>query len=213
MTTLSGDPTDVPASHDNGRCASARHTPDHGAPRRGIAGAGTDEQLGNAHRACRPEAVNLAPGAGNLLDVRSTHRCFQIAPGSGDLKRFGLDLAEDLAQALNRLQLPVLHDVRPVQVAYARTRIGRAKPFVLTAASPENLAPITRPWKRIEVVLVTRTLHSSPAGYGIVLALWGIGATLGSALVSRLRHLPLTGLLAGSFVIMAISYLGMGHRG
>jgi predicted MFS family arabinose efflux permease len=39
----------------------------------------------------------------------------------------------------------------------------------------------------LEVVLVTHTLHASSASCGLVLALWGIGATLGSALVARLR--------------------------
>jgi hypothetical protein len=40
----------------------------------------------------------------------------------------------------------------------------------------------------IEIVLVTRTLHASPAPLGAVLALWGIGAAAGSALLPRLRH-------------------------
>ena len=62
----------------------------------------------------------------------------------------------------------------------------------------------------LEVVLVTRTLGASAAAYGTVLALWGVGATLGSALVPRLRHLPLIPLVATTFVLMAVAYIGMG---
>jgi hypothetical protein len=62
----------------------------------------------------------------------------------------------------------------------------------------------------IEIVLVTHTLHASAASFGTVLAAWGIGAAVGSALVPRLRHRPLLPLVAGSFVLMGASYLGMG---
>jgi Transmembrane secretion effector len=62
----------------------------------------------------------------------------------------------------------------------------------------------------LEVVLVTRTLHANAGCLGTVLASWGIGATVGSAAVTRLRDRPLLPLLAFAFVLMAISYLGMG---
>ena len=62
----------------------------------------------------------------------------------------------------------------------------------------------------LEVVLVTSTLHASAGCFGIVLAAWGVGGAVGSVLVSRLRHHPLLPLVAASFVVMAVSYLGMG---
>jgi predicted MFS family arabinose efflux permease len=62
----------------------------------------------------------------------------------------------------------------------------------------------------LEVVLVTNTLHANAGCLGTVLTSWGIGATVGSATVTRLRDRPLLPLLAFAFVLMAISYLGMG---
>jgi hypothetical protein len=62
----------------------------------------------------------------------------------------------------------------------------------------------------LEVVLVTRSLGAGPAAFGTVLALWGAGAALGSALLPRLRHRPLIPLSAASFVVMAVAYMGMG---
>ena len=43
-----------------------------------------------------------------------------------------------------------------------------------------------------------------------MLALWGAGAALGSALLPRVRHRPLIPLSATSFVLMAVAYMGMG---
>jgi hypothetical protein len=62
----------------------------------------------------------------------------------------------------------------------------------------------------LEVVLVTSTLHASAGCFGTVLASWGMGGAVGSVLVPRLRHQPLLPLVAASFVVMAVSYLGMG---
>jgi hypothetical protein len=62
----------------------------------------------------------------------------------------------------------------------------------------------------IEIVLVTRTLHASPASFGVVLALWGVGAAAGSALLPRLRHHSPVTLMSTSFAVMGIAYLGMG---
>jgi predicted MFS family arabinose efflux permease len=62
----------------------------------------------------------------------------------------------------------------------------------------------------VEVVLVTHTLGGSEADYGLVLGLWGLGAVLGSALLPVLRRTSLNLLIAGSFTVFAISYLGMG---
>ncbi|HEX6653523.1 MAG TPA: MFS transporter [Thermoleophilaceae bacterium] len=65
----------------------------------------------------------------------------------------------------------------------------------------------------LEVVLVTDDLGGSEAAYGTVLALWGGGSVAGSALLPALRRVPLRLLMAGSFVIYAGSYLGMGTAG
>ena len=69
----------------------------------------------------------------------------------------------------------------------------------------------------IEVVLVTDTLGASEAAFGTVLALWGAGAgagaVAGSALLPALRGVPLRTLIGGSFVVFAVSYLGMGSAG
>lgn len=62
----------------------------------------------------------------------------------------------------------------------------------------------------VEVVFVTHSLHGSEADYGLVLTLWGVGAMAGSALVPALRRVPLNWLVVGSFVLVGISYLGMG---
>jgi MFS family permease len=62
----------------------------------------------------------------------------------------------------------------------------------------------------VEVVLVTETLGSSEADYGLVLGLWGLGAVVGSALLPLLRRAPLSLLIAGSFIVFAVSYAGMG---
>jgi Transmembrane secretion effector len=62
----------------------------------------------------------------------------------------------------------------------------------------------------LEVVLVTGTLHASASCFGTVLASWGIGGVLGGAMAARLRHQPLVPLLAAAFVLMGLSYLGMG---
>ena len=65
----------------------------------------------------------------------------------------------------------------------------------------------------IEVVLVTDTLGSGEGAYGTVLALWGLGAVAGGALLGRVRRAPLGPLLAISYVVVATSYFGMGVAG
>jgi hypothetical protein len=62
----------------------------------------------------------------------------------------------------------------------------------------------------VEIVLVTDTLGGSEADYGLVLSLWGFGAVAGGASLPLLRRAPLEVLIAGSFTVFAISYVGMG---
>jgi transmembrane secretion effector len=62
----------------------------------------------------------------------------------------------------------------------------------------------------VEVIFVTDTLGDSEAAYGAVLGLWGVGSVVGGAVVPLLRRVPLNGLLVASFLVVGVSYLGMG---
>ena len=65
----------------------------------------------------------------------------------------------------------------------------------------------------VELVFVTETLGGAEADFGAVLAAWGGGAVLGSALVSALPRLGARALLAAGVGLMIVSYLGMGTAG
>jgi MFS family permease len=60
----------------------------------------------------------------------------------------------------------------------------------------------------IEVVFALETLDAGDAGYGALLASWGVGMVLGSLLFAALKRLPLAPLLAASTAAIGISYLG-----
>ena len=62
----------------------------------------------------------------------------------------------------------------------------------------------------VELVFVTGTLGGTETDFGIVLAAWGGGAVLGSALVSALPRLGVRALLPAGVGLMIVSYLGMG---
>lgn len=62
----------------------------------------------------------------------------------------------------------------------------------------------------VEILLVTRTLGASTSAYGLVLGAWGIGAVVGSALLALLRRAAVGRLVTGSFLVLALSYVGMG---
>jgi hypothetical protein len=62
----------------------------------------------------------------------------------------------------------------------------------------------------VELVFVTATLGGTEADFGAVLAAWGGGAVLGSALVSALPRLGTRALLPTAVGLMIVSYLGMG---
>jgi hypothetical protein len=91
-------------------------------------------------------------------------------------------------------------------VAYVRAHAG-LRPLLGVCGAVALFGAAILP---LEVVLVTDTLGASEAAFGTVLALWGAGAVAGSALLSALRRVPLRPLLAGSFAVYAVSYLGMG---
>jgi Transmembrane secretion effector len=58
----------------------------------------------------------------------------------------------------------------------------------------------------LEVALATRTLHGGDAGYGILLAAWGVGMPIGGVVYARRRHGDLMRLAAFSTLAVAISY-------
>jgi MFS family permease len=89
---------------------------------------------------------------------------------------------------------------------YIRTRIELRRllsAYVLVSVLAATIVPL-------EVIFVTRSLGASEAAFGIVVALWGAGSVLGSALLSVIRGAPLRVLVCSSFAVMGASYLGMG---
>jgi MFS family permease len=60
----------------------------------------------------------------------------------------------------------------------------------------------------IEVVFAKETLEAGDAGYGALLAAWGVGMVAGSFVFAALRKVPLRTLLAGSTLAIGIAYLG-----
>jgi MFS family permease len=61
----------------------------------------------------------------------------------------------------------------------------------------------------VEIVLVKATLHGGDSGYGALLAAWGTGTAVGSAIFARARSRSLGGLLTSSTLAVAFGYLGM----
>jgi hypothetical protein len=112
---------------------------------------------------------------------------------------------------LPRLASPTEESSGGVREAIAHVRSRAGLPSLLAASG--GIAVLGSAVLPLEVVLVTKVLESSEAAYGIVLSLWGLGAALGSALLPLLRRYPPVTLMAGSFVIFAASYVGMGTAG
>jgi MFS family permease len=61
----------------------------------------------------------------------------------------------------------------------------------------------------IEVIYAKETLNAGDAGYGALLASWGIGMVLGSVVFAALRARGLPLLLLGSTIVIGLSYLGL----
>ena len=59
----------------------------------------------------------------------------------------------------------------------------------------------------IEVVFAKQTLDTGDAGYGALLASWGVGMVAGSLLFAALRRVPLRGLLLVSTLGIGVAYL------
>jgi predicted MFS family arabinose efflux permease len=62
----------------------------------------------------------------------------------------------------------------------------------------------------VELVFITQTLGGTEADFGAVLAAWGGGAVIGSALVSALPRLDAKTLLPAGAGLMIVACLGMG---
>ncbi len=61
----------------------------------------------------------------------------------------------------------------------------------------------------IEVIYAKETLDAGDAGYGALLASWGIGMVLGSIVFAAVRARGLPVLLLGSTIVIGVSYLGL----
>ncbi len=59
----------------------------------------------------------------------------------------------------------------------------------------------------IEVVFAKETLETGDAGYGALLASWGVGMVVGSLVFAALRKVPLRGLLGVSTLAIGLAYL------
>ena len=65
----------------------------------------------------------------------------------------------------------------------------------------------------IEVIYAKESLHTTSAGYGILLASWGAGIFLGSLLYLRIKNRTPWVLVIGSTLAVAIAYLGLAAAG
>lgn len=61
----------------------------------------------------------------------------------------------------------------------------------------------------IEVVYAKETLAAGDAGYGALLASWGVGLVVGSAVFAHLRDRPNAVLIVGSTALVGLGYLGL----
>ncbi len=61
----------------------------------------------------------------------------------------------------------------------------------------------------VEIVLARRSLHTGDSGYGVMLAAWGAGAVIGSAIYARWRRLSARALIAGGAAALGIGFAVM----
>jgi MFS family permease len=61
----------------------------------------------------------------------------------------------------------------------------------------------------VEIVYVRRSLHETTRAYGVLLALWGAGAIVGSAVYARWRRFPARVLIPGGTLFLAAGFLVM----
>lgn len=58
----------------------------------------------------------------------------------------------------------------------------------------------------VEVVFAKRTLHTTDAGYGVLLGSWGLGMVIGGAIFGSLRDVDLTRVFRIGIVVIALGY-------
>lgn len=90
-------------------------------------------------------------------------------------------------------------------IAYVRNRPTLARLVSLEAVALVFFTLIVP----IEVVYAKDTLEVGDAGYGLLLAAWGVGLTLGSFLFVRIRSLSIRLLVGASTLCVGIGYLGL----
>ncbi len=61
----------------------------------------------------------------------------------------------------------------------------------------------------VEIVLARRSLHTGDGGYGAMLAAWGAGAVIGSAIYARWRRLTARALIVGGAGALGLGFLVM----
>jgi len=112
-----------------------------------------------------------------------------------------------------RLHIPNLHPQAARSTRDLRSTLGellraqRLRTLLLADSAANILFALIIP---VEMVFATKTLGASPAAFGVVLAAWGSGAVLGSALLVRLSRVNGGVLVVASYAAMIASYLGMG---
>ena len=88
-------------------------------------------------------------------------------------------------------------------IAYVRGRIELRRLILAEAAAITFFALIVP----IEVIFAKETLEAGDAGYGALLAAWGVGMVLGALLFTALRGRSLRSLLAVSTLAIGLAYL------
>jgi len=91
-------------------------------------------------------------------------------------------------------------------LAYVRARIPLRRLLMSLGATFIFFAAVLP----IEVIYAKETLGTGDAGYGALLASWGIGMIFGSVVFAGLRRARLPLLLVYSTLAMGIAYIGMG---
>jgi predicted MFS family arabinose efflux permease len=91
-----------------------------------------------------------------------------------------------------------------VRAALAYARANRALRALLTLQA-FGLACFTISIP-VEVVFAQHVLHAGAGGYGALLSAWGGGAIAGSLVIARFRRSPVSVLLAGSAVALAVGF-------
>jgi Transmembrane secretion effector len=60
----------------------------------------------------------------------------------------------------------------------------------------------------IEIVYAKTTLHAGDSGYGLLLAVWGVGVVVGSLVFARSVHRPLGAMLSAGTLAVGFAYIG-----